>query len=59
MGFAISRRQVVLEIAQRLRQAFPTLHIVEVTQGYTTITDGDIIVCTMHQLYRYPDGFDL
>lgn len=59
VGFAISRRQVVLEIAQRLRQAFPTLHIVEVTQGYTTITDGDIIVCTMHQLYRYPDGFDL
>ena len=59
VGFAISRRQVVLEIANRLRIAFPNLKIVEVTQGYTTITDGDIIVCTMHQLYRYPDGFDL
>ncbi len=57
--FAISRRQVVLEIAKRLRAIFPTLHIVEVTQGYTTITDGDIIVCTDHQLYRYPYAIDL
>ncbi len=57
--FAISRRQVVLEIAQRLRKAFPTLSIVEVTQGYTSITDGDLIVCTNHQLYRYPYAVDL
>lgn len=57
--FSISRRQVVLEIAQRLRVAFPQLEIVEVTQGYTQKIDGDIIVCTMHQLYRYPYGFDL
>lgn len=57
--FAISRRQVVLEIAQRLRVSFPELKVVEVTQGYTQVTDGDIIVCTTHQLYRYPYGFDL
>ena len=57
--FAISRRQVVLEIAQRLRIAFPTLKVVEVCQGYTEDTDGDLIVCTTHQLYRYPKCFDL
>ena len=59
VGFAISRRQVVIEITERLKEAFPTLKIVCVTQGYTDDTDGDIIVCTMHQLYRYPYGFDL
>lgn len=59
VGFAISRRQVVLEIATRLRKAFPELSICEVAQGYTQITDADIIVCTTHQLYRYPYAFDL
>ncbi len=59
VAFAISRRQVVLEIAQRLRTAFKELTVVEVAQDYTSITDGDLIVCTMHQLYRYPYGFDL
>ncbi len=57
--FAISRRQVVLEIAQRLRIAFPELSVVEVCQDYTTVTDADLIVCTTHQLYRYPYAFDL
>ena len=59
VGFAISRRQVVLEIADRLQTIFPTLHVVPVAQGYTNQTDGDLIVCTMHQLYRYPFTFDL
>lgn len=59
VGFAISRRQVVLEIAARLREVFPTLKIVEVCQDYTKEIDGDLIVCTIHQLYRYPETFDL
>ena len=59
VGFAISRRQVVLEIASRLKKAFPRLKVVPVCQGYTEIDDGDLIVCTMHQLYRYHQTFDL
>lgn len=59
VGFAISRRQVVLEISQRLKKSFPRLKIVAVCQGYTDIDDGDVIVCTMHQLYRYHQTFDL
>ncbi|MGN1343516.1 MAG: helicase-related protein [Traorella sp.] len=59
VGFAISRRQVVLEISQRLQKAFPRLHVIPVCQGYTQIDDGDLIVCTMHQLYRYHQTFDL
>jgi competence protein ComFA len=57
--FAISRRQVVLEIAKRLQQVFPDLSVIPVCAGYTSITDADLIVCTTHQLYRYPFAFDL
>lgn len=57
--FAISRRQVVMEIAQRLSKNFPTLQVIPVCQGYTKKIDGDLIVCTTHQLYRYPFCFDL
>lgn len=59
VGFAISRRQVVLEIKDRMQEAFETLHVIAVCEGYTDIVDGDLIICTMHQLYRYHNTFDL
>lgn len=59
VGFAISRRQVVLEIRQRMQEAFTNLHVIAVCEGYTQVTDGDLIICTMHQLYRYHQAFDL
>lgn len=59
VGFAISRRQVVLEICERMKKAFPTLNVIAVCEGFTDITDGDLIICTMHQLYRYHETFDL
>lgn len=59
VGFAISRRQVVLEIKDRMQLAFPALKVVAVCEGYTEITEGDLIICTMHQLYRYHQTFDL
>ena len=59
VGFAISRRQVVLEIAKRMKEYFPHLKVIPVCQGHTAELDGDLIVCTMHQLYRYPQTFDL
>lgn len=59
VAFAISRRQVVLEIKDRLQEVFPSLSVIAVAKDHTEVTDGDIIVCTMHQLYRYPYTFDL
>ena len=59
VGFAISRRQVVLEIAQRMQEAFPMLKVVAVCEVHTHVSDGDLIICTMHQLYRYHGWFDL
>lgn len=57
--FAISRRQVVMEIAARLSKNFPELDVIAVCEGMTKVTDADLIVCTTHQLYRYPFSFDL
>lgn len=58
--FAIPRRQVVLEVAERLRSYFSKAKVIAVCGGHTEVIDGDLIVCTTHQLYRYaPGGFDL
>lgn len=59
VGFAISRRQVVLEIQERMQIAFSNIKVIAVCEGYTDVTDGDLIICTMHQLYRYHHTFDL
>ncbi len=59
VGIAIARRQVVLEIRERMASAFKEIDVVAVCEGDTDIVDGDLIVCTMHQLYRYYDCFDL
>lgn len=59
VGWAIPRRQVVLELTQRLTKLFPKLKVISVCQGFTSVTDGDLIVCTTHQLFRYPKWFDL
>lgn len=59
VGMAIARRQVVLELAERLARAFPRLKVIPVCQGYTSDLNGDLIVCTTHQLYRWPKFFDL
>ncbi|MBQ5541814.1 MAG: DEAD/DEAH box helicase family protein [Erysipelotrichales bacterium] len=58
VGFAISRRQVVLQIAGRLAKDFPRLKVIPVCEGFTEDTQGDLIVCTTHQLYRYTGYFD-
>lgn len=59
VGIAISRRQVVLEIKERMQKAFSNIHVIAVCEGFTDEVDGDLIVCTMHQLYRYHQSFDL
>lgn len=57
--FAIPRRQVVLELQKRLSLYFPLASVVAVCGGYTSVIDGDLIICTTHQLYRYYQAFDL
>ena len=57
--FAIPRRQVVLELRERLALYFPHAKVTAVCGGHTQETDGDLIICTTHQLYRYYQAFDL
>ena len=59
VGIAIPRRQVVIEIGERMQKAFANLKVVYVCGGHTEETEGDLIVCTTHQLYRYSNYFDL
>ncbi len=59
VGFAIARRQVVLELRDRLSVIFHKAKVIAVCQGHTEEVMGDLIVCTTHQLYRYPNFFDL
>lgn len=57
--FAIARRQVVLELKERLQEIFKNAKVTAVCGGHTSCLDGDLIVCTTHQLYRYYNAFDI
>jgi len=59
VGFAIPRRDVVIEIYKRLKSVFPKNAVVAVYGGHTGRLEGEIVVLTTHQLYRYTDYFDL
>ncbi|MGN1295518.1 MAG: helicase-related protein [Bacilli bacterium] len=59
VGFAIPRRDVVVELLPRLKEAFPSKTVVAVYGGNTSCLKGDIILLTTHQLYRYKNYFDL
>ena len=59
VGFAIPRRRVVLELQERLAGYFPKAKVTAVCGGHTEETDGDLIICTTHQLFRYTNAFDL
>lgn len=59
VAFAIPRRDVVIELAQRLSEIFKDNEVVSVYGGYTNELKGHIVCLTTHQLFRYPDYFDL
>lgn len=59
VGFAAPRRDVVIDLFPRISSAFPDGKTVMVIGNHTKVLDGDIIILTTHQLYRYPAFFDL
>jgi competence protein ComFA len=59
VGFVIPRKTIVIEIASRLRKIFPNVKICEIYQGSKYDHDGDLIVLTAHQAFRYTDKFGL
>ena len=59
VAFAVPRRDVVIELSQRIHMVFPNNSIVSVYGGHTEKLIADIVVLTTHQLYRYENYFDL
>ncbi len=59
VGFATPRKDVVVDLVPRICEAFPDADVVAVYGGHSEKTNGDIVVLTTHQLYRYPSYFDL
>lgn len=59
VGFAVPRKDVVEELAQRLRATFLNNSVIAVCGGHTILLEADIICMTTHQLFRYESYFDL
>ncbi|MBR4462710.1 MAG: DEAD/DEAH box helicase family protein [Erysipelotrichaceae bacterium] len=59
VAYAIARKEVVIELSQRFAKIFPKAEVTAVYGGHHEKLTGDLIVCTCHQLYRYPKTFDL
>ena len=59
VGFAIPRKEVVKEIYERLKEVFPSVNITAVYGGNTSKLEGDIIVFTTHQAFRFINAFGL
>lgn len=57
--YAISRKEVVIELAIRYKKIFNNAKVVAVYGGHHDELIGDFIICTTHQLFRYYNTFDL
>lgn len=59
VGWAIPRRQVVLELCERLQKVIPQCTVIAVCEGYTDVLSADLVLFTTHQAFRYPQSFDV
>lgn len=59
VAYAISRREVVIELEKRFKDIFPKADVIGVYGGHHKQLTGDLIICTCHQLFRYYHSFDL
>lgn len=58
--FCIPRRELVVELYQRVQEAFCYIDIGIAYGGYLDNIDSQFVICTMHQLYRFENKqFDL
>ena len=59
VAFALPRRDVAIELYNRLKDVFNKNDVVCLYGGHTKDKVGDVVVLTTHQLYRYKDYFSL
>ena len=59
VGIIIPRRDLVIEIGNRLKTLFPKTKFSFVYGGHTSDINGDVIIATAHQAFRFEKTFDL
>ena len=59
VGFAVPRTNVCIELYGRFAWVFKENKVIAVYGGHHNILNGDLIVLTTHQLFRYENYFDL
>lgn len=59
VGFAVPRKDVCVELFYRYNDIFKEIIIAAVYGGHTRYLEGDLVVLTTHQLFRYEYYFDL
>ncbi len=59
IAFFIPRRDLVIELGERLHDIFPKTKLSFVYGGHTNDLYGNIVVATTHQAYRFRKIFDL
>ena len=59
VAFAVPRKDVVIELHNRLKNIFKDNEVIAVYGGHHDVLDGDLVVLTTHQLYRYDKYFSL
>ena len=59
VGFTVPRKDVIIDLLPRIKNAFPLNKVIGLYGGHTEEKQGDIILLTTHQLYRYVNYFDL
>lgn len=57
--FTTPRKELTKELYQRMKSQFSGVEIRLVCGGHNKRVDGQFIICTTHQLFRYPQAFDL
>ena len=59
VAFALPRRDVAIELYNRLKDIFKDNSVICLYGGHTKDKEADIVVLTTHQLYRYKNYFSL
>lgn len=57
--FAIPRKDVVIELYYRFKNIFKNNNVIYLCGSHSDEKNGDLIILTTHQLYRYNNFFDL
>jgi len=59
IGIAIPRKDIVIELYNRIRNDFKNTSVVSLYGGNCDSLYADIVILTTHQLYRYNNYFDV